>query len=122
MQVATKFEEIGDFTDRRTHPRHETFWWGDVAIGAERRECYVYNVSLGGAKLLVIGSYDAQERLTLQLPSFGLFECSLRWVDGPFIGIKFDEADHARTAELVAHALRGLPIGELPSVADFIGL
>ncbi len=122
MQIAKKLEAPGDFADRRTHVRHETFWWGDVAIGAVRRECYVYNVSLGGAKLLVIGPYDAQDRLKLQLPSFGMFECSLRWIDGPFLGIKFDEADHGRTAELVAHALSGRPLGELPTVAEFIGM
>ncbi|MBV8653432.1 MAG: PilZ domain-containing protein [Alphaproteobacteria bacterium] len=122
MLTAQKIVEIGNATDRRAHDRHDTCWWGALAFGTLSRECYVYNVSLGGAKLLVVGPYEARDRLKLMLPSFGLFRCNLRWTDGPFIGVKFDERDHDRTAALVAHALTAQPLTELPSVAEFIGL
>jgi hypothetical protein len=122
MQIAQEIADIGTIDDRRAHARHDTCWWGALAFGSLSRECYVYNVSLGGAKLLVVGPYQARDRLKLVLPSFGLFRCSLRWTDGPFIGVKFDERDHDRTADLVAHALSGLPLDVLPSVSEFIGL
>jgi len=52
-------QDIGAITvphNRRLHQRHETRWWGELAAGAQRLECYVYDVSLGGAKLLVFGT------------------------------------------------------------------
>jgi hypothetical protein len=122
MQIAQDTGTLPNLADRRTDPRHETCWWGNLAIGSLRRECYVYNVSLGGAKLLVVGSYEPEDRVKLLLPSFGLFRCSLRWTEGPFIGVKFDASDHERTATLIAYALTGLPLSALPSVAEFIGL
>jgi PilZ domain len=122
MHIAPETGTIPNLSDRRNHPRHETCWWGDLTIRSLQRECYVYNVSLGGAKLLVVGAYEPADRVTLLLPSFGMFHCSMRWKDGPFIGIKFDGSDHERAATLVAHALTGLPLSALPSVAEFIGV
>jgi PilZ domain-containing protein len=108
--------------NRRSHSRHETCWFGHLMIGAEQRECYVYNVSLGGAKLLVFGAFEAQERAVLSVAQFGDFQCALRWVDGQFVGVKFAAHDHDRAGDLVAQALTRLPLGELPSVAEFVGL
>ena len=107
--------------NRRLHPRLDTRWWGDLAIGPRHVECYVYNVSLGGAKLLVFGAFRAQKQVTLFLPRVGHFRCDVRWADYPYLGIKFHERDHDRSAKLVAEALANQPFGTLPSIAEFIG-
>ena len=105
----------------RRHPRYATRWWGEFAIGEQLLECYVYNVSLGGAKLLVFGSLPAERQARLFIPPFGVFGCELRWSENQFVGVKFAESDQPRAAELVACAVAKLPVGALPAVAEVIG-
>ena len=95
--------------DRRGHQRFLSHLWGDLAIGQQRIECYVYDVSLGGAKILSFASITLPRELRLFVPPFGVFDCEVRWSDGPFIGVKFSEADYPRASELVAHVRAGTP-------------
>jgi hypothetical protein len=112
---------IGSPANRRRHPRHATRWWGELKIAGQQFECYVYDVSLGGAKLLVFGSFAPELRAQLFIPPFGGIGCTVRWAESTFIGVKFDENEHERSAELVAQALRGRVFEELPPLASVLG-
>ncbi|HZS83880.1 MAG TPA: hypothetical protein VFA50_13480 [Stellaceae bacterium] len=106
MQIADqRRERVLAPAERRGHPRLDTRWWGDLVIGARHLECYVYNVSVGGAKLLVFGRVEPMRQALLFVPPFGVFRCDVRWAAYPFAGIEFAQSERRRSAGLVTHAL-----------------
>jgi hypothetical protein len=107
--------------DRRGHQRFLSHLWGDLAIGLQRIECYVYDVSLGGAKLLAFGSIALPRELRLFVPPFGVFECEVRWSDGPFIGVQFGAGDRARAIAMLDQVRTGTPQEPRSPVAPFGG-
>jgi hypothetical protein len=119
MTDTIEFPAIQSPASRRSHARHETRWWASFAIGAEHLDCYVYNVSLGGAKLLLFGAVTGQTA-ALFIPPFGVFQCEVRWVTYTFVGVEFARFERHRTGSLVAHALKSSHRAEIPPLAELI--
>ena len=87
-------------TDRRRHKRRKVLWTGRLRVAAERIECQVRNISLGGAKVqapldLAIGTPVHLES-DHHPPLFG----RIAWRHGDMFGIAFD-----RQAETITELL-----------------
>ena len=90
----------GLVTDRRRHGRRRVLWTARLRVAAERIECQVRNISLGGAKVqapleLAVGTPVHLES-DHHPPLFG----RIAWRNGDMFGIAFD-----RQAETITELL-----------------
>ncbi|MHC1701942.1 MAG: PilZ domain-containing protein [Humidesulfovibrio sp.] len=94
-------------SDHRGSARHTVLVAGRLRCEGESQTCEVVNVSVGGAKLRVLGIYCPGQELTLEIKACGQFPGVVAWVRGDEVGLKFT-CDPAQTAEaLIALATYG---------------
>jgi len=93
--------------DHRSHARHTVLVAGRLWSGNEWQTCEVVNVSVGGAKLRVLGIYCKDQELVMEIKSCGKFPGVVAWVRGDEVGLHFT-GDPAEIAEaLIALATFG---------------
>jgi hypothetical protein len=94
-------------SDHRGHARQTVLVAGRLRCEGEVQPCEVVNVSVGGAKLRVLGIYCPGQELSLEIKACGQFPGVVAWVRGDEVGLKFT-CDPAETAEaLIALATYG---------------
>jgi len=92
--------------DLRQHARGAVLMGGRLLSDGQWRPCQVVNVSAGGARLKVEGTYPPGRELVLELAACGRYPGVAVWARGEEMGLKFT-CGPAELAELV-EALIGL--------------
>ena len=93
--------------DHRGHARKTVLVAGSLLCEGEWQTCEVVNVSVGGAKLRVLGIYCQGQELSLEIKACGRFPGVVAWVRGDEVGVTFS-CDPLETAEaLIALATHG---------------
>ena len=90
-------ETVRISTEQRQHERFPIMMSAGVSIGDGEFEAVIFDISAGGAKVQIKGSFgypdsETMKAATLNIPVFGEFSGELAWTDGEFIGIRFDES------------------------------
>ena len=94
-------------SDHRGHARQTVLVAGRLHSEDERQTCEVVNISVGGAKLRVLGVYCPGQELALEIKACGRVPGVVAWVRGDEVGLKFS-GDPLETAEaLIALATHG---------------
>lgn len=85
--------------DHRGHARKAVLMAGRLLCDELWQPCEVVNVSMGGAKLRVLGVFAPGQRLSLEIHPCGQFPGVVAWVRGEEIGLQFlvDSSEMAET-------------------------
>lgn len=77
------------FADRRLHPRVTVALPAFLGHGSQRHSVQIVDLSAGGAKLRGTLPPLADQTVVLDCGS-GPVTATVRWQDGPFVGLSFD--------------------------------
>jgi len=86
--------------DLRVHARSSVFLDGRLLCGGQWSPCQVVNLSAGGARLAVSGSFAPGQELLLELGVCGRYPGVAVWARGGEVGLKFT-CDPAEVAEVL---------------------
>ena len=77
--------------DRREHRRYDVLRSGMVKGARGHMECMVINLSLGGAKLMLMGTICLDPNVTLVIDEIGTFHADVVWQRQEFAGLRFTD-------------------------------
>lgn len=107
MSTSSPTSSTPSGSDHRGHARQTVLVAGRLLCEGQWQPCEVVNVSVGGAKLRVLGIYCPDLEMTLEIKACGQFPGVVAWVRGDEVGVKFS-CDPLETAEaLIALATHG---------------
>lgn len=90
------------FADRRSHPRVRVAMPAFLGVGAARLKVQVVDLSAGGAKLHGSDLPPLTGRGVALDVGHGPQAATVRWQDGPFLGLAFDAALDPRDVAALA--------------------
>jgi hypothetical protein len=89
---------------QRRHKRKPVLWSARIDTGMGAVECVILDLSLGGAKLRVIGKAPGRQRVTLTIDRFGPLEADVVWARSSHLGLRFT-APPDKVAQTIGAAL-----------------
>jgi hypothetical protein len=78
-------------SDRREHKRYDVLRSAVVKGGRGHMECMVINLSLGGAKVMLMGTICLDPGVTLVIDEIGAFHADVVWQRQEFAGLRFTD-------------------------------
>jgi len=78
-------------SDRREHKRFDVLRSAIVKGARANMECMVINLSLGGAKLMLMGTVCLDPTVTLAIDEIGTFHADVVWQRQEFAGLRFTD-------------------------------
>lgn len=88
---------------RRT-VRKRVLWAAKLARGAQRYDCVVVDLSLGGARIHLTQPMTKGETVTLKLDRLGLLRAEVVWQEEQSIGLRFVD-DAKSIADIIGNRL-----------------
>jgi len=78
-------------SDRREHKRYDVLRSAMVKGARGHMECMVINLSLGGAKVMLMGTICLDPNVTLVIDEIGTFHADVVWQRQEFAGLRFTD-------------------------------
>lgn len=102
-------------SDRRRHRRRKVLWTGRLRVAAERIECQVRNISLGGARVQISLQLAVGTPVHLESDHHPPLLGRIAWQNGDFVGIAFDRQADTIAELLGLRVVSNLHLDENPS-------
>ena len=75
--------------DRRQHSRMTVYWQGNLSGSDLAEDCYILDISPGGARVQCANPLLGSDRLTLSLAQGEQHDAIVVWRQGSFMGLHF---------------------------------
>ncbi len=97
--------------ENRRHDRQSVSLAGAIKSEADasfKRECRIEDLSVGGARVALIGAEGRMpERALLEIAAFGAYPVEVAWTKPPRFGLKFQDPPETMAEVLAGIAMHG---------------